>query len=72
MHGNDPVGTRGDEADRPLSALTRDDLLALVGTLEGRIRSGTASLEDFGVLARCRRELVGRGAATPPGSPHGV
>lgn len=72
LDGDESVGTRGDGADRPLSALTREELSALVGALEGRIRAGTASLEDFGVLARSRRELAGRvdegGAPAGPAS----
>lgn len=46
-----------------LGALAPDELLALADALEGRVRGGTATLEDFGALARARRALAQRAEA---------
>ena len=43
-----------------LGTLAHDELVALCDALDHRVRSGTATLEDFGALARTRRELARR------------
>ena len=40
-----------------------DELLALGEALDRRVRGGTATLEDFGALARTQRELARRAEA---------
>lgn len=55
--GNDAPGRRGDPG---LTALGGDELAALVASLDLRVRHGTATLEDFGTLARTRLELARR------------
>ena len=49
-----------EESSHLLDALTRDELEALGDALDHRVRGGTATLEDFGALARVRRELARR------------
>lgn len=44
-----------------LEAMGRDELLAFSEALDQRVRGGTATLEDFGELARARLELARRG-----------
>jgi len=40
-----------------------DELVALGEALDRRVRGGTATLEDFGALARTQRELARRAVA---------
>ncbi len=51
---------RGEVARDGLEASALEDLVALGQVLELRVRRGTATLDDFGVLARTRRELARR------------
>lgn len=44
-----------------VEAMGHDELLAFSEALDLRVRSGTATLEDFGELARARQELARRG-----------
>lgn len=53
-------GSRGADMRLFVESLSQDDLLALEACLERAVRSGTASLADFGRLAYARSELARR------------
>jgi hypothetical protein len=59
----DQDDARAEVADDGLGALPLDALVALGDAFDLRVRYGTATLEDFGGLARTRRELARRAEA---------
>jgi hypothetical protein len=62
--GSDERQGAGDaDAVDAFGALAPDELLAVADALEGRVRGGTATLEDYGALARARRALARRAEA---------
>ena len=60
MTSDDQDGALAEQFRQPLGELTLDELVALGDALDLRVRRGTATLEDFGALARARRELARR------------
>lgn len=63
MTNDDQDSARANGTDHGLAAMGCDELVALGEDLERRVRVGTATLEDFGALARAQRELARRAAA---------
>ena len=60
MTSGDQHDAWAEGAGERLGALALDELVALGDALDLRVRGGTATLEEFGALARARRELARR------------
>lgn len=63
MTNDDHERAQAHGPDPELGAMGCDELLALGEALDRRVRGGTATLEDFGALARTQRELARRAEA---------
>ena len=60
MRSDDHHSSRVHGPSHVLATMELDELVALGEALERRVTSGTATLEDFGALARTRQELARR------------